>query len=300
MQTNTPTSTPANTPTLTSTPAGTLTQLPTPTPTPTPIATPTPTATLTPIPGDCVESIVNGDFETDESWWIPVTRYSAGYTTAAAHTGKRSLQVGIVDQSENTYSYSDANQTVVIPGDVTCAHLAFWAYSMSGDAGEISTPMPRPQAGAGLGTYIPYDVQYLLILNEYGRWIDTLLWECTDAQAWTYRGFDLSGYAGRTIKLHFGAYNTGFGGVTGMYVDQVSLEVCWPVTPTPTSIATLTSTITKTPTTTATRTATRTSTPTSTPTVGPLILPLICKYMPEPTPPCTPTSEAYPSPYPLP
>jgi hypothetical protein len=39
-------------------------------------------------------------------------------------------------------------------------------------------------------------------------------------------------YAGRTIKLHFGAYNNGWGGATGMYLDDVSLELCFPaVTP---------------------------------------------------------------------
>jgi len=32
--------------------------------------------------------------------------------------------------------------------------------------------------------------------------------------------------AGQTVKLCFGVYNNGCGGVTAMYVDDVSLETC--------------------------------------------------------------------------
>ena len=39
--------------------------------------------------------------------------------------------------------------------------------------------------------------------------------------------FDLLGYAGQTIKLQFGVYNNGGGGVTGMYLDDASLELCF-------------------------------------------------------------------------
>jgi hypothetical protein len=34
-------------------------------------------------------------------------------------------------------------------------------------------------------------------------------------------------HAGKTVKVHFGAYNDGWDGVTAMYVDDVSLEICY-------------------------------------------------------------------------
>ena len=80
--------------------------------------------------------------------------------------------------------------------------------------------------------YLEYDVQYLLILDKYGAWIDYLLWQCEDDQQWLPFSYDLSAYAGQTISLQFGTYNTGVGGVTSMYIDEVSLEVCWPEEPT--------------------------------------------------------------------
>jgi bacillopeptidase F (M6 metalloprotease family) len=41
-----------------------------------------------------------------------------------------------------------------------------------------------------------------------------------------YNTYDLTVYAGSTIKLQFGTYNDGFGGVTAMYVDDVSMQIC--------------------------------------------------------------------------
>ena len=67
-----------------------------------------------------------------------------------------------------------------------------------------------------------------MILDEDDHWIDTLLWQLDDNREWTYHEFDLSPWAGETIKLHFGVYNDGVGGVTGMYVDDVSLLICPP------------------------------------------------------------------------
>ena len=71
-------------------------------------------------------------------------------------------------------------------------------------------------------------MQYVLILDQYGQWINTLVWQRTNDQQWTFHQFDLGVYAGQTIKLQFGAYNDGWSGVTGLYVDDVSLEICYP------------------------------------------------------------------------
>jgi hypothetical protein len=49
----------------------------------------------------------------------------------------------------------------------------------------------------------------------------------SDTRAWTPYEFNLQNYAGQTtIRLYFGVYNNGSGGVTVMYMDDVSLQVC--------------------------------------------------------------------------
>ena len=265
---------------------------PTPTPaTPTPTTMPTTTATatpaFTPTPEVCDEGIVNGGFEFDGDWEIPSTGYPAAYTTAASHSGNRSMCVGIVEPGDNRASYSSARQLVTLPAGAVGAMLRFWLYPMSHWSPWSSGPSPwsfdpgtKGTEGFGPGTLGPSalvlndkyraqgrrakggeperpvattiqeaalsgDAQYVLILDENDRWIDTLLWQrtnpwsfgtCPERQVqgprtkgddqWTFHQFDLMAYAGQTIKLHFGVYNDGWGRVTGMYLDDVSLEVC--------------------------------------------------------------------------
>ena len=162
----------------------------------------------TPPPPACGERVANGGFETNSAWSIPITNYSAGYSTALARSGARSLRTGITSASHNRYSYSDVSQVVTIPSWAKSADLSFWILPKS------------------TGAKNDYDVQYLLVLDRWGRWIDTLYWTKLNTQAWTQVKIDLDDYAGMTIILQFGAYNNGWGGVTSMYVDDVSLVAC--------------------------------------------------------------------------
>ena len=224
------------TPTPTETHTPTETPIPTDTFTPTPVTpTCTPTCTPTPLPSVCPDILLNGGFEADSAWHIPATHYSADYSTARAYMGTRAMRLGIVAPLDNRYSYSDVNQQVAIPSSATSVTLRFYAYPASDDAGGVPTPYPRMMSDSEVRAYLPYDVQYLLLLDKYDNWIDTIMWHCADDQTWVYHQYDLSAYAGQTIKLQFGAYNTGSGGITSMYLDEVSLQVCTPVTPTPTA-----------------------------------------------------------------
>jgi Leucine-rich repeat (LRR) protein len=177
----------------------------------------------------CEEGIVNGDFEASSGWEIPITVYRAAYSTAEAHGGSRSMRVGIVNASENVYSYSSARQEVTIPADADSATLGFWLYRLSGEASRRALTIPeQPLASSVEEAVLADDAQYVLILDENDVWIDTVLWQRRDDQAWTYHEADLLDYAGRTIHLQFGVYNDGLGGATGMYVDDVSLTLCSP------------------------------------------------------------------------
>lgn len=179
-------------------------------------------------PQSCVEGIANGSFEDDDDWVIPITEYPAAYTTVVTRSGNRSMRVGILEPGDNRESYSSARQTVTVPANTISATLRFWLYSVSGEPPANLTLPAHPPAATIQEAALPGDIQYVLILNEYDQWINTLVWQRRNDQAWIFHEFDLGAYAGRNIKLHFGAYNDGWSGVTGLYVDDVSLEICAP------------------------------------------------------------------------
>lgn len=197
---------------------------PTPSATPLPGATPSPqptvsaSATPSPTAESCREWLLDGGFESGEGWTIVSTAYSAGYVTTPAEyvtnpvrSGQRALRVGIAEGA-NLFSYSSIDQTVTIPAEATSARLSCWVYQASGARDD--------------------DLQYLLALKEDGGY-DVLMWERTDARAWQQREFALDAYRGQRIALRFGVHNDGRQDLTTMYVDDVSLAVCFGATPTP-------------------------------------------------------------------
>ena len=201
---------------------------PTPGPSPTPTRTPTasPTPTITPTPGACQELIVNNKFDGDNGWEIPITMYPAGYSNSEYHSAFRSMRTGIVVPADNTYSYSDFRQTVSIPSNASHVTLGMWIYPSSGELNLLSVP-PKPTLGSPWKqSQMSGDVQYLLVMDRYYNIIDVLLWQLSNSQTWTNVKFDLSNYRGWTVLLQWGTYNDGGGGITSMYVDDVTLQNC--------------------------------------------------------------------------
>ncbi len=213
-----------------------------------------PTATVVIVPPDaanvnftsqaqCTQAIVNGGFEDNTGWVIPITEYSAGYTTAQHHSGGRSMRTGIVNLADNIASDSTAEEKVTIPAGTTSATLTFWIKPYSGEAGLLALP-PEPSEGASLDSIqTSGDVQYVLILDSNLHIIKTLIWQLSNSQTWTQYQFNLAAYAGKTIWVHFGTTNDGVNGVSAMFVDDVSLDNCsgasTPIpTPTPTATPT--------------------------------------------------------------
>jgi hypothetical protein len=174
----------------------------------------------------CSEAIINGGFEDNTGWNIPITEYTAGYTTAEAHTGSRSLRTGIVNPADNIFSYSSGQQRVTIPSGTTSAYLTFWIKSFSGVNGGLSLPN-KPAAGSLFGkAQMSGDVQYVLVLDNNFNIINTLIWQLSTNRTWSSYQFNLAAYAGQSIWLHFGTYNDGLNGVSSMFVDDVSLDIC--------------------------------------------------------------------------
>ncbi len=158
-----------------------------------------------PDPIECTNLVKNGGFEANQSWYIPTTEFSAGYSTTFFRSGARSMRTGIFYQAHNRYSYSDARQAVHLPENLSSAVLSFYL-------------LPNTNASGN-------DRQYVLLLDQYGNWIDTLFWQLND-QGWIYREYNLLNYSGNTIQINFGSFNDGYGGVTSLYVDDVRLDVC--------------------------------------------------------------------------
>jgi hypothetical protein len=176
------------------------------------------------------------------------------------------MRAGIAN-TPNLASYSSTKQTVTLPKTITNAYLHFWLYPMSSEPALMSLPadplgmVEKNAAAAG-------DAQMVLILDSSGGIVERLHYDRHNDRKWLEYSIDLSHYADKTIQVYFGVYNNGTNGVTGMYVDDVSLNACSATTPTSTPSSAPTATPTSMP------TATPTSMPTATPTAAPTQTPL--------------------------
>jgi photosystem II stability/assembly factor-like uncharacterized protein len=173
--------------------------------------------------------LINGGFEGEGGWELPSTPHPAGYSRRVVYDGSRSMRIGI-DNGRNAYAYSSARQVVTIPADATSARLHFYIYPVSGASATVpqSQVFPANVVGDEVSAVAVAagDAQYVLMLDpDSGGILEVLFWELSNAQGWGQRTFDLTGYAGRPIKLHFGVYNDGVGGQAAMYVDDVALIV---------------------------------------------------------------------------
>ena len=226
--------------TLTATPSATVTASPTPTTSPTPIfvnsllpvilyeqpPSPTPTATPTATAVPCSNAIINGGFENNDAWIIGNNVFPAGYSSQIVHSGQHAMRVGIVNPIDNVYSYSSIWQFVTIPANIQSAALNFWLYPGSSgtqSAARLSPPLqiPTHELEGSLST----DAQMVIVFDQANQQY-TLIFQRSNSQSWTPYSFDLSPFAGQTLKIYFGVFNNGWGGVTGMFVDDVTLEMC--------------------------------------------------------------------------
>ncbi len=187
----------------------------------------------------CWDSIINGSFEDDTGWTTPVTEYQAGYSTALAYIGQRSMRTGITNPQHNRFSYSSALQTVTLPENATDAVLSFRLYPMSNEPTHLKLPenplgLEKKDAGSS------GDAQLVLILDMENNELERLVMMRSNEQSWLGYSFDVSHYAGETIKVYFDTLNNGWGGITSMFVDNVSLGNCPEIIPTATATATST------------------------------------------------------------
>jgi len=173
--------------------------------------------------------VINGGFEGDGGWELPITPATAHYTEQVVHNGRRAMQVGL-DTEPNVYAYSSARQVVAIPAEATNVWLSFYLYPVSGQATAVSQAALFPnnlfQPDDNPAQPLSGDAQYVLLLDPATQAIlQTVYWDVSNAQAWQPQQVNLIGYAGDSLVLLFGAFNDGLNGRTALYVDDVSVTV---------------------------------------------------------------------------
>src|SRR5216684_2325769 len=152
------------------------------------------------------ELIVNGGFENGVSPWYRGGVRWPTVSTAQAHTGSYSLQCGGVAGQPEPNGDSWADQQVQIPSGVSRATLSFWYYAASTDT-------------------IQYDWQDAQVRNTNNVTLINIFHMCDNSQVWTQRTVDLTAYRGQTVRIYFNAHGDGYGDLTTLWIDDVSLTV---------------------------------------------------------------------------
>jgi hypothetical protein len=168
----------------------------------------------------CWDVVDNGGFESTDGWVInPGSVYLAKYSETYAHSGDWSMQVGIPSTDYDRYAFSSFYQQVTIPFEAETATLAFWykpySYDTSGQ-----------------------DKQGMILYDAYWNHLETVLSVRSNSGTWTHKEWDVSDYAGETVRLYYYVSNNPNYqyGQTWMYVDDVSLEWCGEGEPGPTDV----------------------------------------------------------------
>jgi len=152
------------------------------------------------------ELIVNGGFENGVTPWYRGGVRWPTVTTAQAHTGTHSLQCGGVAGQPEPNGDSWADQQIQIPSAVSRATLSFWYYAASTDT-------------------IQYDWQDAQVRNTSNGVLINIFHMCDNSQVWTQRTVDLTAYRGQTVRIYFNAHGDGYGDLTTLWIDDVSLTV---------------------------------------------------------------------------
>lgn len=139
------------------------------------------------------------------------------------------MLTGITSPYDNTYSFSVFTQAINIPAAATSAVLDYWIYAQTTES-TTSIPLATMPTGDmiddnSLQAILTGDAQYLALKDADGN-VTYLLWQRDDSNGWVTLSADLTAYAGQTVELKYGTFNDGEGGVTAMYVDDVTVTIC--------------------------------------------------------------------------
>jgi FG-GAP-like repeat len=150
--------------------------------------------------------LVNGGFETGTflPWVMDGTNPTPLVTTAQAHFGSHSAFLGTVSDPEPLGDSSFYQQITVPAAGGT---LAYWWRGGTTDG-------------------IPFDYQDAYVTDTSGTILATISHTCLNTGGWLRQTFDMTPYAGQTVRIKFLVHQDGAGNDTWMYVDDVGL--IWP------------------------------------------------------------------------
>jgi bacillopeptidase F (M6 metalloprotease family) len=100
----------------------------------------------------------------------------------------------------------EVQQTITIPNTATKATLTFWYWPSTIDT-------------------ITYDWQEAQVQNSSGATLAQIMKVASNTHVWTQVTYDLTTYKGQTIRVYFNDHQDGFGDLTYMYLDDVSVTV---------------------------------------------------------------------------
>jgi hypothetical protein len=160
------------------------------------------------LPAGCTELLENGGFEDDAAWSQVSSSNSGIIDPELPYSGTRSAWLGGSDQESIQYIYQD----VKIPANANQVELSYYRF------------VHREIKGTGK----PGEARFTVALADTkGQPIATIE-EGDSSEAddtWHQATFDLSEYAGKTIRLVFAAENPRKN-ISSMFVDDVSLAGC--------------------------------------------------------------------------
>jgi hypothetical protein len=165
----------------------------------------TATITLT-VSATSTQLIQNGGFETGTlANWTTGGVALPTISTVQKHAGSFSVLAGASSGSEpngDDFLY----QTIAIPSTATKATLTFWYWPATTDT-------------------ITYDWQEAQVQNTAGTTLAQIMKVASNTQTWTQVTYDLTSYKGQSIRIYFNDHQDGYGDLTYMYVDDVSVTV---------------------------------------------------------------------------
>lgn len=156
---------------------------------------------------DTHELGVNGGFENGLAGWTTELAVPPPVVDGQRpHSGNQAALLGtvIVNQGE-PLGDTQISQTVTLSAGSTPT-LSFWEWPLTTDI-------------------VQFDQQYVRVqpIDPPGPPV-VLMNEARDDETYILRQFDLSQFAGQTVKIILGVHQDGFGDVTGMFVDDISIQ----------------------------------------------------------------------------
>ncbi|MGE5264531.1 MAG: M4 family metallopeptidase [Acidobacteriota bacterium] len=166
----------------------------------------------------CTGLVVNGNFENPDTGWTEVsTAHSAIIDTELPHTGSRSAWLGGTDKEPVQVIY----QEIRIPANATNVKLAYWRLIHEETSGLLGFLAAEAQFSTVLMNSAG-EVQAVIETNKSSVGDDT----------WRQANFDLSQFAGKTVRLAFAAENPK-NNVSSFFIDDVDLTACTTGDPVP-------------------------------------------------------------------